>query len=262
MMKLKCGSNFFNGVQALNFIHGFHRLRYSTSCSSSTEANPSSSLTNYLVEVLGFSSQQSLSTSTKLAQRPKSAKATNDPESFVVSPLLFKDDLIKAEQKFRISRDSTMFLYVVRILRRLSEKNIESKFQVYKSFGWTQSDFFELIRRIPSCLGYSEAMTKMKLSFFMCELGYQPAYLMSRSAFMTCSLEKRVKPRHQVVLVLKEKGLIKKNYCFYSIIWMNELKFVNNLVLPYVEVHEIYANHVGVNAKLLTQGKANPHFNI
>ncbi|XP_021766825.1 uncharacterized protein LOC110731288 [Chenopodium quinoa] len=398
-MKLKCGSNIFNGVQARIFIHGFRRLLlYSTSSSSKAEANPSSSLTNYLVEVLGFSSQQSLFISTRLAAKNvstdwcnwasnaylvsnffkqngfdesqirkiifvqprillsnvdktlkpkfellqgiglsvsvlsktisispkllglrlnpviqtlrqvlggdenvcKALSSSNDychrgslwsyhkklipnvellkrygisdniirkhvmqePEFFFTSPLLFMNYLIRAEQRLGISRYSTMFLYAVRILRHHSEKSIESKFQVYKSFGWTQSDFLELIRRIPSCLGHSEAMTKKKLGFFMCELGYQPAYLMSSSPVMTCSLEKRVKPRHQVLLVLKEKGLIEKNITLCTAVKFNESQFVNKFVLPYVEVHGIYANHVGVNAKLLTQGRVNSHIKI
>ncbi|XP_021723240.1 uncharacterized protein LOC110690685 isoform X2 [Chenopodium quinoa] len=67
---LKIRSN-FNGYQALNFIHGFrHLLLYSTSTSSSssisTEVN--SDFAIYLVDFLGFSKQQALSTSTKLAK--------------------------------------------------------------------------------------------------------------------------------------------------------------------------------------------------
>lgn len=86
----------------------------------------------------------------------------------------------------------------------------------------------------------------------MSGMGYQPAYLVSSSAFLICSLDKRILPRHKILLVLKDKGLIGTNYSLYYAVKLNESQFVNKFVLPYEEVHQVYANDVGFSAKLLT----------
>ncbi|KAL2899855.1 tRNA modification GTPase MnmE [Bienertia sinuspersici] len=60
MFKLLCNNN---GVKALYFFNGFHRLLFSLNFSSITG---NLCFANYLVETLGFSKQNARSTSTKL----------------------------------------------------------------------------------------------------------------------------------------------------------------------------------------------------
>jgi len=48
--------------------------------------------------------------------------------------------LIKVEEKWGIPRDSPMFLYGVHLVGSLSNEIMESKCQVFKNFGCTESD--------------------------------------------------------------------------------------------------------------------------
>ncbi|XP_021766756.1 transcription termination factor MTERF9, chloroplastic-like [Chenopodium quinoa] len=396
---LKIRSN-FNGVQFLNFIHGFpHLLLYSTSTSSSssftTEVN--SGFTNYLVDFLGFSKQQALSTSTKLAQRrlrqgrkkgsefyfvenansvitffkqigleqshirnvvvsepqillcnvdrtliPKIQAFHNigfsgsdfgelirvNPFTFFlgshsrivpaiqalreiigcehlvirflkksrrlrlsyvpkllqpnvallrsygisiesirkyllrdVSPFLqnvefFENAVIKVEEELGISRESPQFYAGLYLLTRNSEKTIESKRKVFRSFGWTESDIATLSSSIPFLLALSEATIKKKLDFLMNELGYEPSYLLKRCNLLTCSLGKRILPRHNTLIVLKEKGFIKMDYLLESSLSMTESRFLKKFVLPFKEVHGVYSQHAGISLELLTLGSS------
>ncbi|KAK9755424.1 hypothetical protein RND81_01G023800 [Saponaria officinalis] len=177
------------------------------------------------------------------------------PSSFVREPDVFKDIVIRVEKKFGIVPGSTMFLYGVHLLSGYSEATIESKCRVFKSFGWTQSDI-DIVMRNVSCFSTSDESIRKKLDFLMNELGFDPAYLTSRSGLLTCSLEKRLVPRHNVLLVLKAKGLLKKNPAFYSAVCISESRFVNTFVLPFKEVHQVYAEHTGCNMMTLIQKRA------
>ena len=83
----------------------------------------------------------------------------------------------------------------------------------------------------------------------MKELGYKPEYL-TRKLLLTCSLEKRTVPRHKVLVVLNEKGLV--TYPLDKAICLKELEFVKKFVLPFKEVHEVYCKHVVLSLEMLT----------
>ncbi|XP_021766745.1 transcription termination factor MTEF1, chloroplastic-like [Chenopodium quinoa] len=396
---LKIRSN-FNGYQALNFIHGFrHILLYSTSTSSSssisTEVN--SDFAIYLVDFLGFSKQQALSTSTKLAQNrlrqgrkkvsefyfvenansvitffkqigleqshirnavisqpqillcnvdknliPKTQVLRNlgfsvsdfsellrlnpsiyfmglhsnivpaiqalreimgcerlvirflkkkcrwrpssvpnllvpninllrsygisiesirkflvrSPSPFFRRIEVLENAVIKVEEKLGISRLSPQFFSGVYLLTCNSEKTIESRQKVFRSFGWTESDVATLSSSIPSLLALSEATIKKKLDFFMNKLGYEPSFLSKRWNLLSYSLEKRILPRHKTLIVLKEKGFIKMDYLLESSVSMTESRFLKKFVLPFKEVHGVYSQHAGISLELLTLGSS------
>ncbi|XP_021766767.1 transcription termination factor MTERF9, chloroplastic-like [Chenopodium quinoa] len=397
---LKIRSN-FNGVQALNFIHGFrHLLLYSTSSSIPTQVN--SGFTNYLVDFLGFSKQQALSTSSKLIQNRlgRGAKKVSEfyfienansvitffkqigldqshirnavvsepqillcnvdkilaPKTQVLrdlgfsgsdfaklikvnpsiyfmgldsnivpaiqalreimgcehlvirilkksnglrlscipkvlvpnvallrsygisiesirkcllrdaSPFLrnvdfFENAMIKVGEKLGISSVSPRFLSGIMLLTSVSEKTIELKREVFKSFGWTESDITTLSSSSPFLLALSEATIKKKLDFLMNELGYEPSYLSKRCNLLTCSLEKRILPRHKTLIVLKEKGFIKADYNFQTCISVTESQFLKKFVLPFKEVHGIYSQHAGISLEFLTLGSSKTNSN-
>lgn len=178
------------------------------------------------------------------------------PSPFIGKPKSFEDLLINVEEKWGIPRDSPMFLYGVHLVGSLSDETMESKCQVFKSFGWTESDIRGIVRRNPNCLTFSEARIKKSLEFVMNELGYKPAVIASRPGMLISSLEKWIIPRHKVLLVLKEKALIKRDYPLYNAVNLTETLFVKRFVWPFKEVHDVYGECTGHSVQLLTQGKA------
>ncbi|KAL9238945.1 hypothetical protein vseg_013310 [Gypsophila vaccaria] len=175
------------------------------------------------------------------------------PLTFLRKPDIFKKIVCRVESRFGISKESPLFMYGIHLVSSFSEENIEAKFQMFKSFGWKQSDVETFIMKNASCFTISEAHIKKKMEFLMNEMGFDPAYLIAHTSLLTCSLDKRVVPRHKVLLVLKEKGLMKKIPVLVRVVQMSEPTFVNRFVLPFEEVHEVYAKHIGCSMKMLTK---------
>ncbi|XP_074311911.1 transcription termination factor MTERF15, mitochondrial-like [Silene latifolia] len=156
------------------------------------------------------------------------------PGSFMRKPEFFRNVLIGVEEDLGIPRNSGMFLYGMHLLCNSSKQKIESKCQVLKSFGWTEYDVSELMRRSPNAFLISEESIRKKLGFFMIELGYKPDFLATHSALLGYSIENRVAPRHRVLLVLKEKGLL-IDYNLYTAAIKTEKLFLKILIEPFKE---------------------------
>ncbi|KAH9627168.1 hypothetical protein KSS87_018408 [Heliosperma pusillum] len=163
---------------------------------------------------------------------------------FLRKPEFFRNVLVRVEEELGIPRNSRMFFYGIYVLTCLSKECLESKCEVFRSFGWTEYDVSELLRISPNALLISEENIRIKLGFLMAEMGYKPDYLISHSALFGYSLENRMVPRRRVLLILKEKGLL--NYTFYSAVIKTETQFLKLFVEPYKEVVpdllEVYLN--------------------
>ncbi|XP_074310245.1 transcription termination factor MTERF15, mitochondrial-like [Silene latifolia] len=170
------------------------------------------------------------------------------PQSYLRNTQFFQNVLVRVEEELGIPRNSGMFFYGVDLLCTFSKKTIDSKCQLLKSFGWTKYDVSELMRRQPNALLLSEENIRKKLDFLMTELGYKPEYLATRSVLLGYSMEKRLAPRHRVLLVLKEKGLL-LDYNFYSAAKKSEKQFLKIFIEPFKEdapgLLELYQSNKG-----------------
>ncbi|XP_074281146.1 uncharacterized protein LOC141606057 [Silene latifolia] len=155
------------------------------------------------------------------------------PGAYLKDTEFFRNTMVRVEKELGIPRNSGMFVYGIRLLCCFSKKGIESKCQVFKSFGWTEYDVSELMRGNPLIFQMSEENIRKKLGFLMTELGYKPDFLATRFMLLSCSLENRLVPRHRVVLFLKEKGLL--DYNFYTATKKTEKEFLTILIEPFKE---------------------------
>ncbi|GAB4833146.1 hypothetical protein Ancab_031391 [Ancistrocladus abbreviatus] len=155
------------------------------------------------------------------------------PRNVLRRPKWLEDVLGRVEGELGIPRKSPMFIYGIMILASLNRKTLESKIQVFKSYGWTESDILTMVRRLPLSLGSSEAKIRCRLGFFMNELGYEPAYLANHPTLLLFSLEKRIVPRIAVFQALREKQLIDNNWQHYTILKISEAEFLKRFVLPF-----------------------------
>lgn len=72
----------------------------------------------------------------------------------------------------------------------------------------------------------------------------------THSSLISYSLEKRIVPRHRMLLFLKEKGLLTKDHDFFNVVCMTEPKFFEKFVEPYQDVlpdmHQVYLSSRGL----------------
>ncbi|XP_074316831.1 transcription termination factor MTERF15, mitochondrial-like [Silene latifolia] len=155
------------------------------------------------------------------------------PGSYLKNTDVFENIVVRVEKELGIPRNSGMFTYGIRLLCGSSKKSMESKCEVFKSFGWSEYDVFEVMRRNPLIFLMSEENIGKKLNFLMTEMGYKPDFLARRSVLVGLSLEKRLVPRHRVVLFLKEKGLL--DYNFSAAARKSEKEFLKILIEPFKE---------------------------
>ncbi|KAK1413071.1 hypothetical protein QVD17_34803 [Tagetes erecta] len=151
-----------------------------------------------------------------------------NPRLVTQNPVRLEEKLVEAEREFGITPGSRMFSYGLSAVCSLNSLNLRKKFEVFKSFGWCDSDVFTLVNRQPLCLTHSEERLRKVLSFFMKELGYTSSWLSTRGNLLMYSLEKRVKPRYKVYVVLKEKGVMDKE--LQSVMCLSNADFVKNVV--------------------------------
>ncbi|XP_059281312.1 transcription termination factor MTERF2, chloroplastic-like [Lycium ferocissimum] len=166
------------------------------------------------------------------------------PRFLLNNPEWLERAVHRLEINFRMPPVSLTFLHAVEVLGSFDESKLERKFDIYRSFGWPDSDICKMVRKLPYCLTTSEAKIRITLKFFMNELGYEPSYLASHAPLLKYSLEKRVMPRNEILKFLKENQLVKGKLCLYTVVKCTELQFLEKYVLPFrakmPEVYDLY----------------------
>ncbi|XP_055836096.1 transcription termination factor MTERF5, chloroplastic-like [Solanum dulcamara] len=114
-----------------------------------------------------------------------------NPTYFAQKPEWIKGLLHRVENDFQVPRDSPSFLYGFQALSWQKKSTLDRKFGIFKSFGWSDDDILHMFRKLPYCVGLSEVRIQEKLNFFMKELGFESAYLVSHPAILSYSLDKR-----------------------------------------------------------------------
>ncbi|KAL3514032.1 hypothetical protein ACH5RR_026749 [Cinchona calisaya] len=173
----------------------------------------------------------------------------NPIKFFIRDSEMLQDVLRRVEYEWGIPRDATMFSYAVDVLSSSSKSKIDAKFEILRSYGWSDVEILRIVRILPPVLNLSEARMRRVLDYFMKEVGCTPDYLASRPVLFTLSLEGRVKPRNEVLKILNEKKLNMRNASLCKVLYLRESQFQDAYLLPYKDVlpdmYESYLKKVG-----------------
>ncbi|KAL4557666.1 hypothetical protein LXL04_035852 [Taraxacum kok-saghyz] len=158
-----------------------------------------------------------------------------NPGSLLQSPNWLESTIEKVEPVLGIPRNSPRFADGIELAVSMATSTLETKFEVFRSFGWSDSEIHTMVSALPFCVRRSEAKIEVTLKFFMNELGYTATYLATHPKLLVYSLEKRVMPRYKVLEILKEKKLLKNKLSLCSVVALSESNFVRDFVAPYNE---------------------------
>ncbi|KAL8154438.1 hypothetical protein V2J09_012198 [Rumex salicifolius] len=153
------------------------------------------------------------------------------PHVMVQRSQWFEKNLKTVEEKLGIPRTSPMFVQGICAWNKVNEAKFESRLQVFRSYGWSETEISTLLRKHPSVLNLSEKLVMVKLNYFMEELGYGSDFLVSHPALLSYSMEKRIVPRTAVIHALKEKNLLETDIGFYTFISCSESYFLKKFVV-------------------------------
>ncbi|KAL3644797.1 hypothetical protein CASFOL_009977 [Castilleja foliolosa] len=149
------------------------------------------------------------------------------------------------EMGFDISK--TVFVVAIRVLSNLSESNLKRKMDVFRKYGWSESDISTAFLRCPFCMSLSEKKLMANMEFLVNEFGCKPVHVARNPVILSYNLDKRIKPRCLVAKVLDEKGLKNMN-SVSTLLKVTDEVFVKSHIVKYEkdvpELLDIYLGKV------------------
>ncbi|KAK1318224.1 hypothetical protein QJS10_CPB04g00607 [Acorus calamus] len=130
---------------------------------------------------------------------------------------------------------SSFFDVAIGTITGISESHWEEKFELYRSFGWSEDDILSAFKKQPQIMNLSKDKLRKMMDFFSKELGLGLSVVSHYPNLLLLSLEKTVIPRWSVIRVLMSHGILNKDVNFYSICHLKEKEFLEKYVIKYQE---------------------------
>nr|XP_009381551.1 PREDICTED: transcription termination factor MTERF2, chloroplastic-like isoform X6 [Musa acuminata subsp. malaccensis]XP_018674841.1 PREDICTED: transcription termination factor MTERF2, chloroplastic-like isoform X6 [Musa acuminata subsp. malaccensis] len=155
--------------------------------------------------------------------------------SFVVRKSKFIKEVIEHVEELGVPRDCGMFPHALLVVMNVSRSKCDATFATFKSFGWSQPDIIAILRKSPFVWKLSKKNVSDKMTFLMKEAGCELQYIISHPVLLSLSLEKRLRPRHEVINFLEQNKLLDKGHSLIYVLTLTEQKFINKYLFPYKE---------------------------
>ncbi|PUZ61396.1 hypothetical protein GQ55_4G272800 [Panicum hallii var. hallii] len=169
-----------------------------------------------------------------LCQRGLNVRDIFHSRVLTFNPEQVKEFVLRAEE-LGVHRSSPMFKHTIKSLSYINKEKVATKLKFLKStLGCSESEVAIAVSRMPSILPLSEELLLRKIHFLIKEVGMEPQYIVERPILLGFSLEKRLVPRHCVMKVLQEKGLLSSKMGFFTFAKIGEETFK----LKYIDYHK------------------------
>ncbi|XAR48568.1 hypothetical protein NMG60_11031433 [Bertholletia excelsa] len=132
-------------------------------------------------------------------------------------------------------RSSNMYPYALRAVGSLSSEMWECKWENFRSLGFSEDDILLVFRKMPSVFLVSDKKIKETMQSLRSTGKFDISMIISSPALLLYSVERRIKPRVQVLEVLESKNLIRKTPSVSTYCKMSNKAFLNKYVLPYLD---------------------------
>ncbi|XP_047979206.1 uncharacterized protein LOC125221122 [Salvia hispanica] len=156
------------------------------------------------------------------------------PRCLLLKPELMREAVEKARE-MGVDENTKTFVYAVRAIASFRKESWEAKIQGFRDLGVSDSEVVEIFRRSPLVICTSLEKCREIKRLLLGTGRFETADLISDPPTFLCSVERRYKPRLEVLEVLESKGLIKR-WPKLSLIcrWTDE-RFFGAFVRPYAD---------------------------
>ncbi|CAL9124113.1 unnamed protein product [Musa acuminata var. zebrina] len=154
---------------------------------------------------------------------------------FVARKSKFIKEVMEHVEELGVPHDCGMFPHALLTVLNLSRSKCDATFATLKSFGWSQPDIVAILRKNPSIWRLSKKNISDKITFLTKEAGCELQYIIRHPGILSYSLEKRVRPRHEVINFLEQNKLLDKGHSLLYFMPLTEQKFMNQFLFPYKE---------------------------
>ncbi|KAK3194022.1 hypothetical protein Dsin_025332 [Dipteronia sinensis] len=125
------------------------------------------------------------------------------------------------------------FIHAMQVFVSITESTWERKLDLFKRWGWSDSDVGLAFKRCPNVMNASEDKIKNGMEFLVNKMGWQSTDVALYPDVFLMNLERRVIPRCLVIDVLKSKGLIRKELGLSPFLRSVESAFLKRFVTKY-----------------------------
>lgn len=156
----------------------------------------------------------------------------NYPRCLLVKPEIMRQSVEKAKE-MGVNQCSKNFVYAVRVIASLNKETWELKMQGVRDLGISDCNVLAMFRKAPLVLCVSlEKMKKVK-ELLLATGRFDVSSIINDPSTLFISVEKRYKPRLQILKTLETKNLIKKWPSLSAICRYTDAKFFETFVRPY-----------------------------
>ncbi|XP_022855444.1 uncharacterized protein LOC111376703 [Olea europaea var. sylvestris] len=182
-------------------------------------------------------------------------KMYNFPRFLMCSPKNMKI-FVKMVDEMGTCRSSKLFIHAVRVVGSMSNENWELKLRHFRNLGFSEDDILKMFQKAPQVFSVSQRKISKVVELLLVTGKYDLSCIVNCPTSLTCSVEKKIKPRMQVLGVLESKNLIGKWPLLSTITTIPDSTFVKKFVQPYLnEVGEIYMVNSALNRKRIVESK-------
>ncbi|XP_009381540.2 uncharacterized protein LOC103969659 [Musa acuminata AAA Group] len=139
-------------------------------------------------------------------------------------------EVIKYIDELGVPRDSGVYTKALNVVITVSRSRFDAMSVTLMSFGWSQPDIIALIGKCTSIWTLSKKNICDKMTFLMKEAGCELTYIIGHPVLLTYSLEKRLRPRYDVMNFLDQNKLLDRGHNLASVVTLPEEKFRNKFL--------------------------------
>ncbi|KAG8377343.1 hypothetical protein BUALT_Bualt08G0023300 [Buddleja alternifolia] len=162
------------------------------------------------------------------------------PRFFLHKPQVMKTFVDKADA-MGVDRSSGMFIHAARVAGSMTNETWELKLKTLRDLGFSEDDILRAFRNVPFVFAVSAKKIREVTELLLGTGKFDMSCIVNYPTSLLYSIEKRYKPRIQVLTILEEKNLIKKWPSLGTFHLLSDAKFFNKFVHPHLnEVGKVY----------------------
>ncbi|KAL3732528.1 hypothetical protein ACJRO7_029224 [Eucalyptus globulus] len=142
---------------------------------------------------------------------------------------------VKALKSFGMEASSSNFIHGLRVMSSMKESTRNKKVENFKSLGWSQEECRSMFARCPLCLAFSEKKIRRTVDFYLNTASIAREVIVRQPLLLQFSVDKRLRPRHNVITFLSSMGLLKRDKPVVTPFRLTEELFVKRYVMKHAE---------------------------
>ncbi|CAL9102699.1 unnamed protein product [Musa textilis] len=144
-------------------------------------------------------------------------------------------EVIKYIDELGVPRESGVYPYALNVVMSMNRSRFDATSGTLMSFGCSQPDILVAFRKCPSLWAHSQKSICDKMTFLTKEAGFELASIIGWPVVLTYSLEKRLRPRYEVMNFLKQNKLLDEGHKLLSVMPLSEEKFIKKFLFQHKE---------------------------